>query len=310
MLHSNYEKLIVLTQTPEAIEQSVDYLQTHMRHFLKENDQVLILLPDQRMPICRILEQAILKCDCTPVWAGEDQRWMTLLKTAFTTKCSCIVGRPLTLLGLSKLAKHMETPLFVTNVLMVGYPTTPWIVEGVRKNLDCMAWGCFDPLDGVVIGGFTCKQLDGAHIRSDVYSVEIEDEDGLPLLQGEPGRVILYPNAEPELRVAVGDRGRLVTGSCACGSREPKLVDVNAIQPETEDVYQMGESLLHWSSILDCRLERTEYGMKMELVVFPGEKLPKLPTVAQRILRSFDPEKDMPFEHQKVLRKGFSVKKD
>ena len=310
MLHSNYEKLIVLTQTPEAIEQSVDYLQTHMRHFLKENDQVLILLPDQRMPICRILEQAILKCDCAPVWAGEDQRWMTLLKTAFTTKCSCIVGRPLTLLGLSKLAKHMETPLFVTNVLMVGYPTTPWIVEGVRKNLDCMAWGCFDPLDGVVIGGFTCKQLDGAHIRSDVYSVEIEDEDGLPLLQGEPGRVILYPNAEPELRVAVGDRGRLVTGSCACGSREPKLVDVNAIQPETEDVYQMGESLLHWSSILDCRLERTEYGMKMELVVFPGEKLPKLPTIAQRILRSFDPEKDMPFEHQKVLRKGFSVKKD
>jgi hypothetical protein len=232
---------------------------------------------------------------------------MTLLKTAFTTRSNCLVGPPLTLLGLSKLAKHMGTPLYVTNVLMMGYPTTPWIVEGVRKNLDCMAWGCFDPLDGTVISGFTCRQLDGVHIRASEYSVEIEDDDGNPLPMGEPGRVIFYPNADPRLRFAVGDRGRLVSGKCSCGNPEPKLVDVNVDQSGREELFQMGESLLHWSSILDCRLERTEYGMVMELVVFPGEKLPRLPTVARRILRPFDPEKDAPFEDGIFRRKTVAV---
>ena len=307
MIWSDYSKLAEMTQTPEAIDRSVVYLQEKMRLFLKKNETVLILFPKMENAASRILERAILACDCIPLWIGEDRRWMTILKTAFTTRCSCIVGPPLLLLGLSKLAKYMETPLFVTNVLMAGYPSVPWLVEGVRKNLDCMAWGCFDPWDGTVISGFTCRQLDGVHIRTAEYGVEIEDEDGTPVAAGEIGRVVLYPNADPKLRLPVGDRGRLETVSCPCGNPEPKLVNMDIINQGNEELSILGESLQYWSSVLDCRLERTEMGMELELVVFPGEKLPKLPTVARQIIRPFDPEKDAPFAHQRVLRKRFKM---
>lgn len=305
MTQPNYRKISMLAEAPDAEEASVAYLREKMSAFLKQNERVLILFRKEERASCRILEQAILACGSTPIWLEEDRRWMTMLKTAFKERCSCVVGSPLTILGLSKLAKQMQIPLNVKNVVMSGYPTTVWIVEGVRENLDCMAWGCFDPGDGALIGGFTCKQLDGAHVRSDVYTVEIEDDEGNPQPEGKSGRVVLYPNSDPGLRFAVGDRGRLDTSVCSCGNPEPKLVDVDVIKEGNEELSSLGESLHCWSSILDCRLEKSEYGMELELVVFPGEKLPKLPTVAKQIIRPFDPEKDVPFEHRQVLKKRF-----
>jgi hypothetical protein len=307
VIQSDYEKLAELAQAPEALDKSVAYLQEKLSLFLKKNERVLILFPKMQNAASRIMERAIQACQCEPIWIGTDMRWMTMLKKAFTTRSSCIVGPPLMLLGLSKLAKHMATPLFVTNVVMAGYPSVPWLVEGVRKNLDCMAWGCFDPWDGTVISGFTCCQLDGVHIRTSEYSVEIESEDGTPMTAGETGRVVLHPNADPNLRLLVGDQGRLDTESCSCGNPEPKLVDLDVIKMGNEELNDLGENLLYWSSILDCRMERTELGMELELVVFPGEKLPRLPSVAKQIIRPFDPERDEPFAHQEELRKRFSL---
>ena len=133
MEQSRYMKLVTLTETPEAEKKSVSYLHQKMSCFLKKNDRVLLLYPQEDNAACRILEKAVLACGAIPVWIGEDHRWMTILKKAFTTKSSCIVGSPLTLLGLSKLARHMGTPLYAKNVMMVGYPTTHWLVDGVRR---------------------------------------------------------------------------------------------------------------------------------------------------------------------------------
>lgn len=300
-----YQKLAALAEEPEAVERSILYMEQNLRRFLKEKETVLICFRQKKHAACRIIEQAIRNCGCTPIWLGEDRRWVTILKTAFLTKCSCIVGTPLMLLGLSKLAKKMGIPLYVRNVLMAGYPTTTWMVNGVRQGLDCMAWGCFDPGVGAVISGFTCQLVDGVHIRSEEYEVDIVDEEGKVLPQGEIGRVVLYPKAHPSLRFAVGDRGRLQTMPCPCGCRSPKLVDIDTVKQGNLEMSILGEHLHYWSSILDCRIERTEFGLELELVVFPGEKLPKLPTAAKLIVRPFDPEKDEPFDHQKVLNKRF-----
>ena len=303
MEQSNLRKLAAMAQTPEAVERSVTYMTEQLSRFLKKNERVLILYPKNENAGCQILERALLSCGCIPVWMGEDGRWMTLLKTAFTTKCSCMIGPPLTLLGLSKLAKQMGTPLYVKNVLMAGYPTTTWLVDGVRRGLDCMAWGCFDPGEGAVISGFTCERIDGVHIRTDEYTVEIVDDEGKVLPDGMEGHVVLYPNADPTIRFAVGDKGRLDTSRCSCGCNSPKLVDIDVIKFDNEEMSDLGESLHYWSSVLDCRVQRTPYGMELEMIVFPGEKLPQLPTVAKQIIKPFDPETDAPFSHGTELKK-------
>lgn len=305
MEQPSYMKIAALAETPEAIANSISYLQQKMSRFLKKKEKVLILFQNNHDSSSRILEESVLACECTPIWIGPDRRWMTMLKTAFTSKCNCIIGSPLMLLGLSKLARYMGTPLFARNVMMAGYPTSEWLVNGVRKGLDCMAWGCFDPGIGAVVAGFTCEQVDGVHVRAEEYSLDIVDDEGRSLPPGEMGHVILYPNADPTLRFAVGDRARLSMGKCACGSCEPKLVDIDTVKPEGVDLAAMGESLHYWSSILDCRLEKTECGLELELIVFQGEKLPKLPTAARLIVRAFNPEKDEPFPHHEVLNRRY-----
>lgn len=57
--------------------------------------------------------------------------------------------------------------------------------------------------------------------------------------------------------------------------------------------------LLRWTSILDCRVEKTAAGLELELVVFPGERLPKLPSCARLVVRNWDPDRDVPFALQK-----------
>ncbi len=305
MVQPSYVRIAQLAETPEAMDKSISYMQENLRRFLKKNEKVLLLFPKQENASCRILEQAVLACECIPIWIGADFRWMTLLKTAFTTRSSCIVGPPLMLLGLSKLAKQMGTPLSVKNVLMAGYPTTAWLVDGVRQGLDCMAWGCFDPGIGAVIAGFTCPEVNGVHIRDEVYGVDIVDENDQPVPDGEPGRVVLYPKAAPDLRFAVGDRARLDLRKCSCGCRTPKLVNIDTVKMGNEELSELGESLHYWTSILDCRIIRSEYGLELELIVFPGEKLPKLPSAAKLVVRPFDPETDEPFAHMNELKKRY-----
>lgn len=305
MARKVYEKIAQLAETPEAVARSIAYMQENMARFLKKNEKVLICFPKRDNTACHILEQAVLGCGCDPLWIGEDMRWMTILKTAFVSKSNCIVGPPLLLLGLSKLAKHMGTPLYARNVLMSGYPTTHWLVSGVRRGLDCMAWGCFDPGTGAVISGFTCEQVDGVHLWDSEYGVEIVDEEGRALPEGELGRLILYPQADPSLRFAVGDVCRISTQPCPCGCKALKLVDIDTVKDESQELSDLGESLHYWSSILDCRMEKTECGLELELIVFQGEKLPKLPTAARRIVRAFNPETDEPFPHHEVLKNRY-----
>lgn len=297
-----YREVIALVEQPEAVARSVAYVTEHMLRFLREKDKVLICFPKRNDACCRILEQAILNCKGEPIWIGEDRRWITLMKTAFTSKCNCIIAPPLMLLGLSKVANHMGVPLFVRNVLVSGYPSTEWMVKGIEKGLDCKVWGCFDPGLGAVISGFSCGYGMGVHIRSEEYGIEILDELGNPLPEGMDGRIEVYPKANPSLRISTGSVGRIDGSPCPCGIEGPRLLNLDVDKRSYKALSDTGEQLHYWSSILDCRLERSECGLELEAVVFRGEKLPKFPSCAKLIIRPWNPDEDVPFDHHGVLK--------
>lgn len=60
------------------------------------------------------------------------------------------------------------------------------------------------------------------------------------------------------------------------------------------ELFQIAQELLAWNSILDCCLKKGPYGLEMEIIYFPGEKQPRLPSCAKRIVRKWDPEVDCP----------------
>lgn len=297
-----YRKLTQLASEPDAQKQAIEYLVSHLGRFLKSRDKVLILFPDEPATVGSLMKEAVHRCGAIPQFLGEDQRWLTILKTAFINRSDCIIGPPLTLLGLAKVAKHRGTPLFARNVMTAGYPIKQWMVDGIERGLDCKVWGCYDPGFSSMIAGFTCREC-CLHLRDDRYAVRILDEEGNPLPKGEFGRVVLSPVCHPELQFDTGDLARLEESLCKCGDTTSRLMDIdtnNGIDPRLS---QLGEGFQHWGSILDCRLANTGCGLEVELVVFPGEKLPQFPHCAKLVVRPWNPEMDAPFPHAYMLKK-------
>lgn len=296
-----YERIAAMAAEPQALEASICYIQKHISTFLKKRDRVLICFVNTPGNFGSIMEQAVVRCGAIPV-IPDSMKWKTLLKEAFSKKCAVIVGTPLLVLGLSKLAQRMQIPLYARNVILAGYPCTAWMIDGIRKGLDCRIWGCYDPGAGIVVGGFSCDSSGSIHLREEEYGVEIVDDSGKPLPAGEYGEVILYPVKAPELKLHTGDFARKMTAPCSCGCSSPILTNFDTARGVDPVLSKVGEQLQQWTSVLDCRLSKSEYGMEMEIVTFPGEKLPKLPSCAKLVIRNWNPEEDIPFPHMFVLK--------
>ena len=81
---------------------------------------------------------------------------------------------------------------------------------------------------------------------------------------------------------------------CSCGCDSPRIVETIHTGNIPAHVL-LEERFLDWSSILDFRATNTDSGLKLELIVFPDEALPELPSCAQLTIRNWDPERDVPF---------------
>jgi len=299
-----YNQLAAMASQPEALEASIGYIQRHISTFLRSRERVLICFVNAPGNIGYVMEQAVKRCGATPVIPG-DLRWKTLLREAFANRCGAIIGTPLQVLGLAKLAKKMDTPLYARNVILAGYPSADWMLEGIRQGLDTWRWGCYDPGAGIVVGGFSCDDSGGIQLRSDVYGVQIVDETGNPVPEGELGEVVLDPLEKPEIRFRTGDIARMDIEECPCGATKCRMLDFDPIKSVDPDLSRLGAELQLWTSVLDCRLAKTGYGLEVEIVVFPGEKLPRLPSCAKLVIRNWDPEHDEPFPHMYILKKRY-----
>lgn len=303
MDRSAYWKIEALAMERQAQEATIDYLWEHLRHFIREKERVMIcFLEHKEGNISWLMEQAVLRCGAEPVIWGSDHRWKTLLQQAFLYKVTAIIGLPLILLGLSKLMRKSGTPLFIRRVVTAGYPCLDWMIDGIVRGFDCEMGGCFTMGESGVVAGFACGHSWGVHLREEAYGVDIVDERGEPLPEGSIGQIVLYPKSAPELRFPTGENARLLMEPCECGSKTSRLLELQPGKDENHDLEEFRQYLQSWTSILDCRVERGINGLEIEIVCFAGEKLPKLPPAAMRIVRPWNPQNDEPFWYSPTLK--------
>lgn len=298
-----YRQLYEMETTPEALEETVRYLAERMKPFLQTLEPVLICFPDLGpKTLGGIFRRAVEMCEATPVFWGPDYRWKTLLQTAFETHANTVIGHPLVVLGLMKLAKATATPLYVYDAIVGGYPYARWMINGLRDGLDCKLWGFYALRAGPVFGGMTCQQEAGIHFRQDVFRPVVKDADGEEVV-GKRGRLYFISTKNPEIVHDTKETAVVHYQPCSCGCDDPRVVETNYIGADNPTRAMLEERFLAWSSVLDYRAEYTEYGTALELVVFPGESIPKLPNVAKLNVRPWDPEKDIPFCMERFARK-------
>lgn len=290
-----HERFLELTARQEELEATIDYLAHCFAAIVKSSETTLICFPRRKKTDFGYLAgEAVRRCGGVPVYWEDDLRWKALLRLAFRTKASTIIATPLIVLGMTKIARYEKIPLHFYNVIMSGYPCAEWIMDGISKELDCRHWGVLAPGTTSAVAGFTCGSGTGVHLRDDKFSVEMEGERGEPLPRGSRGEIILALKEEPQVRMSTRATGALLLSQCPCGNPAPKLVDIGMETTWDPGLVKTSESILLWSSVLDCVLMRTSHGLEVEVVCFAGEKLPKFPSCAKLQVRSWDPELDCP----------------
>ena len=295
MNHPTIIKISELESTPDALESTVSYLAEHL-HFVKKRDRVLICFPNHRPgDLGTLLEQAVLRREAFPVIWGPDLRWKTLMRLAFSSRAITIIGPPLVVLGLTKLARANRMPLFIRNAVLAGYTCLDWMLDGIIKGLDCRPWGIFGFGTRPIVLGFSCGHSRGVHLRSSAYGVDIVDSEGKPVPDGQRGEIVFYSKRDPSIRFRQKDTARLEYAPCSCGRDTPRLLDIGVGPDLDQDVVKLGQELHSWTSILDCRVRKGDYGLEIEALVFPGEMLPEFPSCAKLDVRPWDPDKDIPF---------------
>lgn len=282
--------------SPERVQETVDYIAAGMSGFLRPGEKIMLCFDDYTKDgIADLIMRAAVQLGAVPVTLNGDFRWKNILQVAFRSRASVLVGPPFVVLGLSKLAYNTKTPLYFRNVLTAGYRCTDWMIDGLQIGLDCVPHGVFGPGSGPLVSGFSCNQNPGFHVRSESFDFEIVDDEGNPLPEGALGYIVITPKHEPSLRYHTNERGRLVGGTCPCGCSSPRVVELLSGTDVDSYEEQLGRELMSWTSVLDCRFRRGRHGLEIELVTFPGEKLPELPECGGRAIRSWNPDKDVPY---------------
>lgn len=297
-----YQKILELETTPPALDATVAYLSEKMKPFLSTLEPVLICFPDDGpASLGGLFKEAVLRCEAKPVFWGSDYRWRELLRIAFDTHANTIVGHPLVLLGLMKLARATATPLYIYDLIACGDPFSHWMVDDLKRGLDCRVWGCYAVRSGPVIAGFSCEQEAGIHIRKDVFSPRIHKIEK-EKTSTHQGKLTFSCVKDRELVYDPDQVSLLYPHACACGCETPRIVETNSLCPDILSAERLENRFLAWSSVLDLHAEMTESGMSLELVVFPGESLPKVPSAAKLKIRAWQPE-DVPFCMRKYVRR-------
>ena len=297
-----YQKILEQETTPEALEATVCYLSEKMKPFLSVLEPVLVCFPDDGpASLGGVFKEAVKRCEAKPVFWGPDYRWKELLHVAFETHANTVVAHPLVALGLMKLARATATPLYVYDLIVCGDPFSRWMVNDLKRGFDCRVWGCYAPCSGPVIAGFSCAQEAGIHIRETVF-VPFLEQDSDCKRGANRGKLRFSSAKSPELIYDPHQTVIVHHHACSCGCEEPRVEEANARSEAGISREMLENRLLAWSSVLDFRAQKTESGMSLEMVVFPGESRPKVPSVAKLLVRPWNPE-DVPFCMQKYASK-------
>ena len=302
MEQAAYWKLIKKTREPAFVEKTIGYLAQHLGAFLRKGERVLICFPcREQYSLSWYMEQAVLRCEAVPV-VWSDNLWKTLLRQAFMSKVTTLIGPPLILLGLMKLKRYNNTPLSVRKVITAGYPCPDWMIDGFVRGFDCEVGGCFGLEHSGIVAGFACGHSWGVHLWDKAYGVDIVDDQGKSLPEGHQGQMVLYLKEFPDLRLPIRDTAYLTTEPCKCGSSAPRLINMCYGGLMDSDLDALAHHLMSWTSILDCHVKRGSFGLEIEIICFQGEKLPQLPSAARLVVRPWDPQTDSPLLHASSLK--------
>lgn len=215
--------------TPEDLANTVDFFSQGMSTFTGPSDRVLILMPG-KIPgsVGDLLENALLSIKARPFQHGFAHDPMAALSRIKELRPQILVGTPIDVLALARLAAFNGLPKGVVKKVLLSADRSPFsLVEAIKQGLGCEVFEHYGMTEMGLGGAVECSAKKGCHLReADLFFEVVDPKTKKPLKPGETGEVVfttLTRKGMPLIRYCTGDLAAFEPGPCSCGSRLKRL---------------------------------------------------------------------------------------
>lgn len=224
-------------------ERATDFFCCSMGSMVDENDRVLILRPC-RKPGSQgdLMRHALERIGVETVPYGplndDVADWGVYLDLLRLEKITSIVGTTSEIVNLAQVAAGRakdrryaeavaEIKSRMKSVILSGEYVTDDKVEAIKDAWNCKIYEHYGVIEMGIGGLFGCDRASGYHLKEgDLYIEIIDPETGDTVPDGEFGEVVfttLTRSGMPLIRYRTGDRSRIITEPCLCGSSLRRL---------------------------------------------------------------------------------------
>lgn len=210
--------------TAEEVEDTVDFFHHGMALFARPGDRAVIAFPAERPgSVGASLSAAARRLGVEPVTAAADLTAGDFVALLRECTPAVLFGPPVRLLAAARVSASDGGPRVAVRAALVSADRIPAALRALLRDL----WGCevfahWGMTETGLGGAVECACHTGLHVREpDLYVEVVDPATGAPRPPGTAGEIVvttLRRRGLPLLRYRTGDRGRLLTGSCACGS--------------------------------------------------------------------------------------------
>lgn len=214
--------------TPGDLERTIHFFGLGMCNLIHPGETALILLPGERPDsVGRLLAKSLKSIGAKALLPGlmdnDTHSPNSILKLFNTQDIHCIIGTPAHVHVLAAHWTHRMLPRNKVRSVLLCWDTIPkTLVHFINRAFGCQTFQHWGMVETGLGGAVECTHHSGMHLREADIFVEITDPvDGTPLPDGAWGEMLittLTRRAMPLIRYRSGDRGRILPGTCTCGS--------------------------------------------------------------------------------------------
>lgn len=287
--------------TAEDLEQSQHFFHLGMQQMVDPLQSVAILLPGATPDSTgHLLAQALMRMQVNSHIIGLVTQPAEAAQDLARLRPDVLVGFPVQILAIARMAEFRRLSLAqVRSVLLCS----DYIPDSVRAELlallGCEIFTHYGTTETGLGGGVDCAAHCGCHLReTDLLFEIIDPQTSRPLAGGQWGEIVfttLTRTGMPLLRYRTGDIGRLLPGTCPCGSRIRRLDRVlgrreliRSLDNGTSlTMADLDEKLFPIPGLLDFKacltMENGQNTLRLALATLPGRG-EKVSSLAMKVL--------------------------
>ncbi len=259
--------------TDNDLESIIDFFHHGLSQFIKKDTKTLILMPSRvENSIGDLVSKGIERIGGESIKYGLLDDFDNVYNEL--KNCKYIIGMPMQIFILGRYLKYVNLEYNIEGILLSADNGSRKIFNEIEELYNCKIYNHYGITEGGLGVAVECNHHSGMHPRElDIY-LEIIDDNGKVVKDGEYGEIVLTTltrEAMPIIRYKTGDISRFLIGKCPCNSPFKRLDNIIGRKNDIEKINlnDLDDLLYNFKSLLDYRLELEKYSGRIILQFLP-----------------------------------------